>query len=781
MSNNTVTTTDINQSTQPIQLTQLDTKDYLTKYINEIVISYFNFLNPKGKKTLRTLFFTIGLLIGIDIFKTLIYTLVIDNKKKICDHIVSNVQLLTLENLKAFYFKFCEYLYKTYHNNNSKSNNGSIKNVNDITNTSSETISDNTHIINIESDEVFVNNFINLLESYEENRLDLEKSKISKIKFDLEYDNLIVIKKSDLIQNKTFNNILITYDNININISNIQLLPNSNIKKSIKLDTQTIISILSKKYNEFEPFYQMLSGVLSYTFYFTNNNDNIYLNLYNKTCGTFNSKNYYCFYILSMFKKYFINMSEHESKQIMLNIFVLERFYFNRQSIEKHLSSLDMILSTIHVNVKKTKPTNEGFSNSFSFCDNPNTYKEFNNLSDDIKLFLNTVNDLIIEYNQNNTTIVVNNNSTSQSTPQKFNMNFVIGPIDSVKSINFTEANLKFNQFIKEMADLTKNKTTGKKINVYTIHINETTKLETSSNPDYESYKALKEKYVNEKKTKEELDLLLPSIEPPTIITKTIVTRNITKTLVNTRYCSFENLYLRKKQDVKLLNLIERFKNDKELMEEFGTPNKLGILLYGDPGCGKTTTIVSIASYLSRDIFYVNLKSVKSNEDLKDIFDYVNSQHAGGGIIVFEDIDAMTSMVKQRQTDLSKFNSSESNLTDIIESAKSNITLEYFLNLLDGILTYDNSIVIITTNYLKHIDSAIYRSGRIDNLIELKNCDHYQIKRIFKRFIKRELKEDILNKIVEDKHSPSDIIFHLINWLKKSDEPDEIIMERFIE
>jgi chaperone BCS1 len=216
---------------------------------------------------------------------------------------------------------------------------------------------------------------------------------------------------------------------------------------------------------------------------------------------------------------------------------------------------------------------------------------------------------------------------------------------------------------------------------------------------------------------------------------------------------------------------VESFKNDKERLKDLGIPNKLGIMLYGEPGTGKTTTIITIATYLGRDIFYVNLNGIKTNQELKMLFDYVNLKHTGGGIIVLEDIDAMTNVVyKRKYLDESA----------VFQDGNDNLSLEYLLNLLDGTLTYDDSIVIITTNHFEKLDPALYRSGRMDKCVEMLKADHYQISKIYKRFIQRDIDPDVLGKIKQDYWTPADVIFHLKNYVKRTELSDYEIMNHFI-
>ena len=232
---------------------------------------------------------------------------------------------------------------------------------------------------------------------------------------------------------------------------------------------------------------------------------------------------------------------------------------------------------------------------------------------------------------------------------------------------------------------------------------------------------------------------------------------------INEKYKSIDTLYLRENDYKKLVNVLSRFKNCGHLYEKYGLPNKLGILLHGHPGTGKSTTIQVIGSYLQKNVYCVDLSSVQSNEELQMIFDEINNA-LGGGIIVFEDIDAMTSIVHNRKNN------------NVSEGAK--LTLDYFLNLLQGSLTRDGTIFIATTNHIEKLDPAFYRIGRFDVNIEMKKCDSYQIATIFEKFVGRHIDKETLNKIESEKFTPAEIIFHLVNFID-SDEPDDEIMKNF--
>jgi len=263
------------------------------------------------------------------------------------------------------------------------------------------------------------------------------------------------------------------------------------------------------------------------------------------------------------------------------------------------------------------------------------------------------------------------------------------------------------------------------------------------------------------------------------IPSKTIITQIIKKKIeckqLNEIEKDFSTLFLKHADIEKLTSSLDMFKNNGHILQEMGLQNKFNLLLYGPPGTGKSTTITAVANYLQKDIYYVDLQKVDLNEDLQMIFDYVNKHITLGGIIVIEDIDTATPIVLQRKND-----NGEYKINDIINNQKSKLTLEYFLNVLNGTLTVNNSVFIMTTNDIDALDLAFVRPGRFDVKIELKPCDHYQISAIYLKMIGKEIPEDILKLIPENKFTPAEVIYHIKNYIFNKNVTIQEILAPFI-
>ena len=332
---------------------------------------------------------------------------------------------------------------------------------------------------------------------------------------------------------------------------------------------------------------------------------------------------------------------------------------------------------------------------------------------------------------------------------------------------------------IQQSAALT-SRSNKSKFHIFMLKVEETEVTHYEDNPEHKSWEArrqeIKDMMIKVKDNKDmcaELAKNLAEIDrnpQPKQFSHKKIERTVVKEHINDVKKEFSTLYLRKEEKTVLENCMFQFKEKKELLQSLGIPNKLGIMLYGIPGTGKTSSINAIATYLQKNLYYISMNCVKTNNDLKMLFDYINKNCIDGGIAIFEDIDAMTNVVHRRVSNERVLTSAE-----VLETKDAPLTLEYFLNILQGSLTVDGSIFICTTNHIEKLDPAFYRDGRFDVKIEMKPSDHYQVQEMYMKYFNTRIPDDIIERFPEYTYTPATILARLNRYVLNNAPVEEVL------
>jgi SpoVK/Ycf46/Vps4 family AAA+-type ATPase len=145
-------------------------------------------------------------------------------------------------------------------------------------------------------------------------------------------------------------------------------------------------------------------------------------------------------------------------------------------------------------------------------------------------------------------------------------------------------------------------------------------------------------------------------------------------------------------------------------------PLKRGLCLAGKPGVGKSAFLRFLkAECNKKDIEFIEFDGPKDFMDRKNEFYNDDAKK----VFVFEDFDAM----------LQERGNGDGNKVD------NNQVLQSILKVLDGINSITNTVTIITTNFIEHLDSALLRNGRIDKVIKFELPNDDNIKEFFKVYV----------------------------------------------
>jgi ATP-dependent 26S proteasome regulatory subunit len=186
-----------------------------------------------------------------------------------------------------------------------------------------------------------------------------------------------------------------------------------------------------------------------------------------------------------------------------------------------------------------------------------------------------------------------------------------------------------------------------------------------------------------------------------------------------------------------IMQLVEDLKNwytRRDWYQARGIPWRIGTLLHGPGGTGKSSLSKAIAEVLGLPLYQFYLNTLTDRE-------FVNKwdELRPPCVVALEDFDTV-------------FHGRES------ATIHKSLSFECVLNQISGISSVNGIMLIVTTNHLNHIDAALgqldangrpTRPGRIDRVIHMGNTD-YEQRHAIARYVLDGCAEDLIEKIINE-------------------------------
>ena len=160
-------------------------------------------------------------------------------------------------------------------------------------------------------------------------------------------------------------------------------------------------------------------------------------------------------------------------------------------------------------------------------------------------------------------------------------------------------------------------------------------------------------------------------------------------------------------QKKEILNVIKWFKNSKELKSK-GVSIPKGVILFGDPGTGKSLLIKEIIRCAGAPVFVFQGEKTNVVEGIIETFK--KAREAGHSIIVIDELDLLIDRDRR--------------------------VIRALQECLDGVESSDDVLVLAATNDLDEIPSPLLRHGRLEKLIHVPYPTGEEALELLKKYFK---------------------------------------------
>jgi chaperone BCS1 len=162
---------------------------------------------------------------------------------------------------------------------------------------------------------------------------------------------------------------------------------------------------------------------------------------------------------------------------------------------------------------------------------------------------------------------------------------------------------------------------------------------------------------------------------------------------------SFDSIYLPADQKQRIINDLINFTHSRPDYQRRSSPYRRGYLLQGPPGTGKTSIAFAMASLIKQPIYMINLNTAGGDNGLLAAFNFAEP----GSVIVIEDADTANITHNRNEPEVK-----------LSLKPDEEVSLGGLLNVIDGLASRENRVLILTSNHPDKLDPALLRPGRID-------------------------------------------------------------------